>query len=89
VDALADKLVALGGRTRLRIVLLLNESRGEVAVKDIAAAFGIAVSAVSQHLSKLKALGLVTFTRDDQSRFYRLTDDPATAAVLALAGVAA
>jgi DNA-binding transcriptional ArsR family regulator len=36
----------------------------------------VAVPTVSQHLSKLKASGLVTYRRDAQTLYYRLTDHP-------------
>ena len=64
--------------------LLANESRllilcrlaiaGEMSVGDLSEAAGLSQSALSQHLAKLRADGLVGFRRQSQTLFYRLAD---------------
>lgn len=59
--------------TRLKILALLANCK-EVCVCDLASILEVAVPTVSQHLSKLKGAGLVTFRRDAQTLYYRTTD---------------
>ena len=61
--------------TRLKILLLLDELK-ELCVCDLAEMLDVSLSAVSQHLAKLRAYGLVTSRREAQTIFYRLTDHP-------------
>jgi len=46
----------------------------EVCVCDLGEILGISQSAVSQHLARFKAYGLVSVRRDNQTIFYRLSD---------------
>jgi DNA-binding transcriptional ArsR family regulator len=57
--------------TRLKILFLLDELK-ELCVCDLAEMLGVTVSAVSQHLAKLRAYGLATTRRDAQTIYYRL-----------------
>lgn len=75
LDELAARLTAVSNPTRLRIVYLLAELK-EVCVCDIADILGITMSAVSQHLAKFKALGLVKTRRDAQTLYYALSNHP-------------
>ncbi len=59
--------------TRLKILFLLDRLK-ELCVCDLAEMLGVSVSAVSQHLAKLRAYGLTTTRRDAQTIYYRLTD---------------
>ena len=52
------------------------ELRKELSVADLAERLGVSVSAVSQHIAKLRAYGLVAPRRDLQTLYYRLTDHP-------------
>jgi len=61
--------------TRLKILLLLDQLK-ELCVCDLAEMLDVSLSAVSQHLAKLRAYGLVTSRREAQTIFYRLTDHP-------------
>ncbi len=45
----------------------------ERSVNDIASRLPVSVAAVSQHLAKLRAAGLVTVRAEGQKRFYRAT----------------
>lgn len=59
--------------TRLKILFLLDRLR-ELCVCDLAEMLDVSVSAVSQHLAKLRAYGLVTTRRDAQTIYYRFSD---------------
>ena len=67
---------------RLRILELIWDR--ERSVNEIAAELPVSVAAVSQHLSKLRAAGLVSVRADGRWRFYRAakTDMGALAVVL-------
>ena len=75
LDELAARLAIAGNPTRLRIIYLLAELK-EVCVCDIADILGVTMSAVSQHLAKFKAYGLVKTRREAQTLYYSLTDHP-------------
>lgn len=75
LDELAARLSIAGNPTRLRIAWLLAEMR-EVCVCDIADILGFTMSAVSQHLAKFKAYGLVKTRREAQTLYYSLSDHP-------------
>ena len=55
------------------IVCKLSEW-GEANVTTLADAVGLSPSALSQHLSKLRKHGIVTFRRDSQTIWYRIAD---------------
>ena len=75
LDDLAGRLALLGSPTRLRIIYLLAELK-EVCVCDLAEILGVTMSAVSQHLAKFKAYGLVRTRREAQTLYYSLSEDP-------------
>lgn len=60
-----------------RLVLLCQLAEGEHSVNDLAQHVGLAQSAASQHLAKLRADGLVTTRREGQTIFYKLSDPAA------------
>lgn len=66
--------------TRLKILFLLEELK-ELCVCDLAEMLGVSVSAVSQHLAKLRAYGLATTRREAQTIYYRLADHAFLAAL--------
>ena len=88
LDERAAILDVVAQPTRLRLFYLLDQI-GEVCVCDLGDILGVTQSAVSQHLAKFKAYGLVTVRRDNQTLFYRLSDKPEVKALrkLALAGM--
>ena len=69
---LAAIFAALGAPPRLRIVHAL--SGGERNVGELAAALGLAVPAVSQHLRILRDLRIVRNRRDGKMVYYALDD---------------
>jgi len=73
IDEYADLLSLGGNATRLKLLYLLD-NMNELCVSDLAELLGVSVSAVSQHLSKLRAYGLVAHRRDAQTMYYRLTE---------------
>ncbi len=64
-----------------RLKVLCRLIGGETSVSELAEHAGMAQSATSQHLAKMRAEGLVATRRDAQTIFYRLAD-PAAARVL-------
>jgi DNA-binding transcriptional ArsR family regulator len=87
-DGLAGAdLEAHAGEAAQFLKLLANEHRllvlchllgaGEASVSSLVRASGLSQSALSQHLAKLREDGLVTFRRDSQTLFYRVSDERA------------
>jgi DNA-binding transcriptional ArsR family regulator len=66
-----------------RLILLCRLGEGECPVGELAQHAGLAQSAASQHLAKLRAEGLVATRRHAQTIYYRLVD-PATVRVIDL-----
>jgi DNA-binding transcriptional ArsR family regulator len=73
IDETAELMKLAGNSTRLKLLYLL-ETLTEVSVSDLSDLLGVSVSAVSQHLSKLRARGLVNSRRDAQTIYYRLAE---------------
>lgn len=65
----SEVLKAMASDTRLKILCAL--SQGELPVGQLAEMTGQSHSAVSQHLAKLRAAGLVESRRDAQTIYYR------------------
>ena len=60
-----------------RLILLCRLGQGECSVGELAEHAGLAQSAASQHLAKLRAEGLVGTRRKAQTIYYRLVDEAA------------
>jgi ArsR family transcriptional regulator, lead/cadmium/zinc/bismuth-responsive transcriptional repressor len=73
LDERAAILDVVAQPTRLRLFYVLDQI-GEVCVCDLGEILDVTQSAVSQHLAKFKAYGLVTVRRDGQTLYYRLSD---------------
>ncbi|MFP3940710.1 MAG: ArsR/SmtB family transcription factor [Thermoanaerobaculia bacterium] len=73
LETSAELLNLAGNSTRLKLLYLLENAK-EMCVCDLAEMLGVSVSAVSQHLAKLRAYQLVAPRRDAQTIYYRLTD---------------
>jgi ArsR family transcriptional regulator len=69
----ADILRALANERRLMILCKLVEW-GEATVGSLAAAVGLSQSALSQHLAKMRAEGIITYRRESQALWYRIAD---------------
>lgn len=70
---IAGMLRALGNERRLMILCKLAE-RGEANVNTLATTVGLSQPALSQHLAKMRAEGLVAYRRDGQTLWYRIAD---------------
>lgn len=81
----ANGLRALANERRLAILALLG--RGEHAVGELQRLIGIEQSAVSQHLARLRAAGLVSRRRDGQTIYYRLEKYRLAGIIAALGGI--
>ena len=75
LDERAAVLSLLGSATRLRAFYVLDQLK-ECCVCDLAEILAVTQSAVSQHLAKFKAYGLVSVRRDAQTLYYSLADKP-------------
>ena len=74
-DILADIVVtfkALSDATRAQLVYLLTEK--EYSVNELSACVAVSASAVSHHLSKLRAIRLVRTRRQGNQVFYSIDD---------------
>jgi len=69
----ADTFALLASSQRLQLLWLL--ARRERDVSTLAAALGVSVPLVSQHLAKLRLAGLVSARRQGKRQLYRV-DDP-------------
>lgn len=77
-----DVLRALSNETRL--LVLCHLGRGEKSVGELNDLAALSQSALSQHLAKLRAEGLVATRREAQTIFYRIADSRVTDLVTAL-----
>ena len=77
----ATMLRAVGNEHRLLVLCLLIE-HGEMTVGALHEHMALSQSAFSQHLSKMREEGLVTFRRDAQTLYYRI-DNPSVKKLVA------
>src|SRR5258708_19759652 len=71
----AAQLLKLLGNEKRLLVLCFLAARGEMTVGEIADVVKLSQSALSQHLGKLRADGLVTFRRTSQTLHSRVADN--------------
>ena len=83
--AAARLLKLFASEQRLRMLCRLGE--GEASVNELAHYAGLAQSATSQHLSKLRAEGVVAVRREGQTIYYSWSDPIAMRMVEALCEV--
>jgi DNA-binding transcriptional ArsR family regulator len=84
-DEAAEFLTLLGNGKRLAIISHLLE--GELSVGSIAEKVELSQSALSQHLAKLRALGLVQTRRNRQMIFYSCDSEPVKRLMTTLDGI--
>ncbi len=72
VEHLAGSLSLAGNSVRLKILFLLQEE-GQLCVCDLSDILGMNISAVSQHLRKLKDGKIITSRKVGQTIFYSMT----------------
>jgi ArsR family transcriptional regulator, virulence genes transcriptional regulator len=73
----AAQLLKLLGNEKRLLVLCFLAARGEMTVGEILGVVRLSPSALSQHLARLRADGLVTFRRTSQTLHYRVADKKA------------
>lgn len=81
--AAAEFLRMLSNEHRLLVLCLLLE-RKEMSVSEMLDEIGLGQSALSQHLAKLRAAGLVAYRRQAQTLFYRIENQNVGKMVAAL-----
>ena len=69
---------------RHRLLLLCSLIEGESSVGDLAQRLGLTQPNVSQHLAKMRALGLVETRRDGTMIYYRIGHDGVAPIITAL-----
>ncbi|WP_235975058.1 ArsR/SmtB family transcription factor [Stappia albiluteola] len=78
----AGLLTSMANAKRLLVLCQLLDR--EVPVGELAERVGLSQSALSQHLAKLRAKGLVATRRDGQTIYYRLASPEAHAVLESL-----
>jgi DNA-binding transcriptional ArsR family regulator len=81
----ARLLIVLANKHRL--ATLCELIGGERSVSALVEAVGLTQSALSQHLAKLRAAGIVATRRDGQTIYYRLASAAATRVMKTLADI--
>ncbi|ARN78961.1 MULTISPECIES: ArsR/SmtB family transcription factor [Flavobacteriaceae] len=76
-DYLANGLSLVGNSVRLKILYLLFEEK-RLCVCDLSDILGMNISAISQHLRKMKDRNLLETDREAQTIFYSLTPEYST-----------
>jgi len=82
IQQASEGLKALAHATRLTIICHLMD--GELCVGELEELTGSSQSNLSQHLSKMKALGVISNEKRGQHVYYRLTDSKWSDVVRAL-----
>ena len=87
-EHVAERLAEAANAKRLLILCHLAkreaEGSGEASVGALQAVVGLSQSALSQHLARLRRVGMVTTRREGQTIHYRLADDETRALMRAL-----
>lgn len=78
----AELLKSMANPQRLRVLCLLVE--GERSVGEINREIALSQSALSQHLARLRADGLVHTRKEAQTVYYRLAEGPASSVIQTL-----
>ena len=73
-DKLANALSLAGNNVRLKILYLLSQEQ-ELCVCDLSDILSMKISAISQHLRKLKDRNIIKPNRKSQTIFYSLTKE--------------
>ncbi len=74
---LSSILSLTGNSVRLKLLYLLNKE-GRLCVCDLSDVLEMNVSAISQHLRKLKDRNLIYFKKEAQTIFYSVSEDKLT-----------
>jgi DNA-binding transcriptional ArsR family regulator len=82
--AVAARMLKLIGNERRLLILCFLAVNGEMRAGELMSVAGLSQSALSQHLAKMRADGLVTFRRESQTLHYRISDPRAALILKAL-----
>lgn len=82
----ATRLLKLLANER-RLAILCQLGQGEMCVGELQDAVGLGQSALSQHLAKLRADGVVCTRRQSQRIVYALASEEVTAVISVLSGL--
>ena len=74
VEVLANALSLAGNSVRLKILFLLQEE-GQLCPCDLSDILGMNISAISQHLRKLKDGRIIEFKKTGQTIFYSVRSE--------------
>lgn len=74
IDLLANALALAGNSVRLKILYLLQEE-GQLCPCDLSDILGMNISAISQHLRKLKDGKIITSKKTGQTIFYSMSTE--------------
>lgn len=61
-----------GMASQHRLMILCNLVEGEMSVTELIQVTGLAQTSMSQHLSKLKEEGIVSFRREHRTLYYKI-----------------
>jgi ArsR family transcriptional regulator, virulence genes transcriptional regulator len=84
IEQSAFFLDALANASRLTVLQILAE--GEISVGSLSQKVGLSQSALSQHLARLRAAGLVRTRRDAQTIYYSCTSKAVHMILIVLGG---
>ena len=70
----AARVLKLLANERRLVLLCRLVAAGEMTVGELAKSVGLSQSALSQHLSRMREEGLVTFRREGQTLHYSISD---------------
>ena len=73
-DTLSQGIEMAGNTVRLKILFLLYEEK-RLCVCDLSDILGMNISAVSQHLRKMKDRNLILFSKEGKTIYYFLSED--------------
>ena len=69
----AEMLRSVGNEKRLLVLCLLIDA-GEMSVGSLMEFIDVSQSALSQHLARMREDGLITYRREAQTLYYRITN---------------
>lgn len=70
-----------------RLLILCQLTQGEMSVSELESRSGLSQSAMSQHLARLRRIGIVKTRRQAQTIYYSLKGEEATAVLNTLYGL--
>ena len=70
----AAQLLKLLGNEKRLLILCFLAARGEMTVGELVGVVKLSQSALSQHLARMRGENIVSFRRDSQTLWYRISD---------------